>query len=92
MRNTTVNGPASNAQAIELELHISTESYLKDYQLAGAVVIATARDGRSVQFPARILRRFVTHAGVHGWFRIQFDASGSFGGIERLDDDAGLVR
>lgn len=47
-------------------------------------VAAIDEAGRSVRFPAEILRRHVGHDGVHGRFRIEFDAAGRFSSIERL--------
>ncbi|MDX5386021.1 MAG: DUF2835 domain-containing protein, partial [Marinobacter sp.] len=47
-------------------------------------VRTTARDGRSVRFPARILSRFFLKDGIQGSFRILFDDQGKFASIERL--------
>ncbi|NVK41984.1 MAG: DUF2835 domain-containing protein [Oceanospirillaceae bacterium] len=72
-------------QHIELELHIAPEEYLKYYRgAADPQVLATARDGRRVRFPARILQPFVLHDGVRGLFRIEFDAAGRFQRIVRV--------
>ncbi len=43
-----------------------------------------ATDGRSVQFPAQAIQRFVTEDGVHGRFRLEFDARNKFVGLERV--------
>lgn len=72
-------------QKIEVELNISRDEYLRYYRSAGALdVVVTARDGRRVRFPARILQPFVLHDGVRGRFRIHFDARGRFLKIERM--------
>lgn len=70
--------------SIELKLNISTDQYQKNYQSIGAIVHTHSVDGRSVQFPANILQRFVTHAGVIGHFKIEFDDSGKFLQILRV--------
>jgi len=47
-------------------------------------VICTAKDGRSVQFPANVLRQFLTHNGVYGEFEIFFSKDNRFSKIEKL--------
>lgn len=71
-------------QSIEVRLNISGEEYQKLYQGVVQQVAAIAVDGRRVQFPARILQRFVGHQGVHGRFVIYFDEAGKFSTIEHL--------
>lgn len=68
-----------------IDLTIGADEYLKQYQHASAVVATHSRDGRSVRFPANILRPFVTHTGIKGTFKIQFDDAGKFNGIEKVD-------
>lgn len=66
-------------QRIEVELDIGRDEYLHYYRGVGDIqVLATARDGRRVRFPARILQPFVLHDGVRGLFRIEFDQGGRF--------------
>ncbi|ARN76168.1 DUF2835 domain-containing protein [Oceanicoccus sagamiensis] len=67
-----------------VDISISADEFIKHYQFSGAVVSTHSRDGRSVRFPANILQRFITHTGVKGSFRIQFDHGGKFSGVERL--------
>ena len=45
---------------------------------------ATAVDGRTVSFPARVLRPFLTYQGIQGEFLIRFDKHHKFVGIEKL--------
>jgi len=47
-------------------------------------VQARSTDGRSIRFPANILRPFVTQAGIHGAFRIRYDDKGKLQGIDKL--------
>jgi hypothetical protein len=46
--------------------------------------VATAIDGRIVRFPAGILKGVVGHEGIHGTFKICFDAENKFDGITRV--------
>lgn len=70
--------------SIAVDLTITADEYLKHYQIGGAMVVTRSRDGRTVRFPANILQRFVTHSGVTGSFKIQFDPEGKFTAVERL--------
>ncbi|MCR8922888.1 DUF2835 domain-containing protein [Dasania sp. GY-MA-18] len=70
-------------QEIIVNLAISADEYLKNYQSPGINVSATSVDGRRVHFPANILQRFVTRNGVHGRFRIRFNEQGKYQAIER---------
>jgi hypothetical protein len=71
-------------RTVLIDIFISADEYIKQYQFSGAVVSTRSRDGRSVQFPANILQRFISHTGINGSFRIQFDDSGKFIQIEKL--------
>jgi len=71
-------------QQIIVDISISPDEWIKLYQGLATDVRTTARDGRSVRFPARILSRFFLKDGLQGSFRIVFDDSGKFTSIERL--------
>ena len=71
-------------QQIIVDISISPDEWIKLFQGVATDVRTTARDGRSVRFPARILSRFYLRDGVHGSFRILFDDAGRFTSIERL--------
>lgn len=70
---------------IVFALDITAEAYLRYYQGAARDVIARGRDGRTVRFPAGLLRRYVAHDGVHGEFRLRFDAKHKLVSLERLE-------
>ena len=55
---------------------------------AGSVdhVYARSVDGRRVLLPAQALRRVVTRDGVHGVYRLCYDATGRFESLQRLSD------
>lgn len=67
-----------------MDITISPEEWIKLYQGTATDVHTTARDGRSVRFPARILSRYYLRDGISGSFRITFDDSGKFSSVERL--------
>ncbi len=71
-------------QQIIVDVEISPDEWIKLYQGTATDVRTTARDGRSVRFPARILSRFYLKDGIRGSFRILFDDAGKFTSIERL--------
>ncbi|MEC7816580.1 MAG: DUF2835 domain-containing protein [Pseudomonadota bacterium] len=71
-------------QQIIVDINISPDEWIKLYQGVATDVHTTARDGRSVRFPARILSRFFLQDGIRGSFRIVFDQNGKFTSIERL--------
>lgn len=71
-------------QQIIVDISISPDEWIKLYQGVATDVRTTARDGRSVRFPARILSRFFLKDGIQGSFRILFDDKGKFASIERL--------
>ena len=67
-----------------IDLWITPEEYQRSY-LGVRTVIATARDGRRVQFPVDILRPYVTHEGVIGTFLLRVDQSYKLIEMERLN-------
>ncbi len=69
---------------VVLDVSLSADQYIRVYQSTARHVLARDMQGRSVQFPARALQRFVTRDGVHGRFKILFDEQGKLRGIERL--------
>ncbi|TGN41875.1 DUF2835 domain-containing protein [Marinobacter confluentis] len=71
-------------QQIIVDLLISPDEWIKIYEGTATDVHTTARDGRSVRFPARILSRFYLKDGIRGSFRILFDDQGKFVSVERL--------
>ena len=75
---------APDSSSLIVDINISADELLKLYSGSANQVRATARDGRSVRFPARILQSFVTRTGVQGSFLILFDQNNKFKKIERL--------
>lgn len=69
---------------IYVDISISQEEYLRWYQGSANLVHAQALDGRTVNFPANILQKFVTHSGIQGRFAIEFDGEKKFKSITRV--------
>ncbi len=70
-------------QRVRVRLNISPERFQAYYQGMVESVVATTTDGRTVQFPARVLRPFLTYQGVEGMFEITYDANLKFQRIQR---------
>jgi len=70
-------------QRVTVRLNISPERFQAYYQGVVDSVVATTHDGRTVKFPARVLRTFLTYQGVQGTFEITFDAKLKFQAIRR---------
>ena len=63
---------------ITVSLAITREQYLQYYQGSVSRVVATAVNGQRVQFPANILKPFVSHNGINGLFELSFDGDNKF--------------
>ncbi|SDX99057.1 Protein of unknown function [Allochromatium warmingii] len=64
-------------------LSIPRAEYLRYYQGAAARVVVRAQDGCTLSLPAINLRRFVSNAGVHGYFRAGIDENNRLVSLER---------
>ena len=69
---------------LEFTLHFTPDEVLRYYRGQARSVVATLDDGRTLQFPASALQKVVTENGVHGRFRLRFDANHKFLGLERV--------
>ena len=69
-----------------IDLVISREEYLRWYQGSARTVVAKARDGRNIRFPADALRPYITHLGVRGTFAVYFDENHKLVRIEKRAD------
>jgi hypothetical protein len=74
-------------QTVTVRLKISPERFQAYYQGVVEYVVARSIDGRLVQFPARVLRPFLSYQGIHGVFEITFDAMMKFHAIRRADPE-----
>lgn len=71
---------------IQFRLNISPEQYLAYYQGVAKRVVVKMADGRTMQFPANILRPFLLTNGVVGDFVIRFDQQHRLIDINRVAD------
>lgn len=71
-------------KTIIVNLAISADEFQRLYEGNVKTVFAHSIDGRSIRFPAGILRPFVLHSGVRGTFEIEFDEDNRFKAIKRL--------
>ena len=69
---------------LRVPLVIPSDEYKQYYSGTAKHVIAKAADGRNVQFPANVLRPFLTHMGIHGEFILVFDDNFKFIDIRRV--------
>jgi hypothetical protein len=67
-------------------LAIPPAEYLSYYQGAARNVVTKSVEGLVVQFPANVLRDYVTAEGVFGRFVLRVDANNKFHSLERLGD------
>ena len=81
-----MTGPGDNPNRARFALSIPGEVYMSYYEGAARAVVVKSFDGRSIQFPANILRRFVTRDGIQGVFEVEFDKDNKFVNIRRVDD------
>lgn len=69
-----------------LRLWIPPEQLQRYYSGAAQMVNARSLDGLRIQFPARVLRNFVTRDGISGLFELVCDDQHRFVDFLRLGD------
>jgi hypothetical protein len=70
--------------ALVIQLNISSDKVVGYYRGQIRSVVAHATNGQTVQFPASALQKHIMPDGVHGRFRIEFDANHKFVALERV--------
>lgn len=70
----------------EFHIDISSEQYLDYYRGTAKLVLVHLSDGRTVQFPASLLKKFVTSGGIHGRFVLTCDNDFANAELQRLED------
>lgn len=68
----------------EFQLHITPEQYLEYYRGRIRNVMVQCSTGKTVQFPAALLQRFVAHDGIHGSFALTCDEDYKNAQLHRL--------
>lgn len=69
----------------EFHLRISAEQYLDYYRGIVEQVFVHCTDGKTLQFPAHLLKKFVTTAGIHGDFVLTSDDNGKCTDLQRVN-------
>lgn len=69
---------------ILFSLSLTADEYLPYYRGTVKNVQVLSHDGRTLRFPANILRPFVAHDGIHGTFVLEYDQQNKFKGIRRV--------
>lgn len=73
-------------QRLHVVLNISPDKLLYYYEGEVNAVVAKTTDGRTIRFPANVLRSVVQKYGVHGTFELVFDEQNKFVSIRRIND------
>lgn len=68
----------------EFHLSLSSEEYLDYYRGTARSVVVHLSDGSSIQFPASLLKQFVTSGGINGDFVLTCDDSFKNAQLRRL--------
>ncbi|MBT8139837.1 MAG: DUF2835 domain-containing protein [Gammaproteobacteria bacterium] len=69
---------------IDVDIAISSAELMKLYRGSARQVVAEARDGRVVRFPALSLQPFISRDGVRGRFRLMINANNKLMHIDKL--------
>ena len=72
------------SNVIKFSINLSYERFLSVYQGHAKYVVARAYDGRNIQFPAEVLKPYLTKAGIYGNFAIHFDSQNKFKTLEKI--------
>ena len=81
-----MTGEDAKSSKVKFSLNIPQDVLLSYYEGTARAVVARSLDGRSIQFPANVLRQFVTSEGVRGIFEMEFDEYNKFVNMRRVDD------
>ena len=81
-----MTGPQGKARKVRFALNIPPDVLLSYYEGAARSVAAKTLDGRAIQFPANVLRQFVSGDGVRGIFEMAFDENNKFVSMRRVSD------
>lgn len=73
-------------QRLLVTLNILPQQLAHYYEGNVSTVVARATDGRTIRFPAHILRSVVQANGVHGIFELIVDENWKFISIKRVPD------
>ncbi len=72
------------SQSIPFSIELSYEKYTAFYKGYADSVVVRAFDGRKIQFPAEILKPYLTHNGINGHFVIHFDDQNKYKSLQKI--------
>lgn len=75
----------TNSDSVCFDLNVSPEKYLQYYKGEAQHVLTRTTDGRTIQFPASLLRTHVSSNGIHGKFKLTFDKYGCCQKLEKKE-------
>ncbi|SEN72508.1 DUF2835 domain-containing protein [Nitrosomonas marina] len=67
-------------------LSISPQQLIQYYEGHASTVVAKTKDGRTIRFPASVLRSLVQGNGVQGLFELVIDVNHKLVSIKRVDN------
>ncbi|AEF21824.1 MULTISPECIES: DUF2835 domain-containing protein [Pseudomonas] len=70
--------------SLVLDIALPADRVQAIYQGRANRIQALSRDGRRVSIPAHHFRTFLTHAGIHGSFELEFNDAGELLCLRRL--------
>jgi hypothetical protein len=68
----------------EFNINLSAQEYLQYYRGSVNKVVAQCIDGTTIQFPALLLKPFVTSGGIRGRFVLSCDENGKGSELKRV--------
>lgn len=74
-----------NNQRFQFTLRIPTDDYALYYEGAVKDVQVETYGGIILRFPASVLRKYLTHDGIHGSFEMEVDHNDKFVSIRNID-------
>jgi hypothetical protein len=76
--------------AMHISLDIGPDQFVEWYRGRVRSVVVKSLEGPVVEFPAKVLQRFVSPTGIQGTFLLSFDSQNRFLSIERVEPASGL--
>lgn len=68
----------------EFNLHLSADEYLQYYEGLAKAIQVRSLCGKTIQFPADKMRKFVLKDGLHGTFVMRLDSNNKFLSVKRI--------
>lgn len=72
-------------ETIQFSINLSYQKFRAVYEGSAQYVVTQAFDGRTIRFPADILKPYLTRDGIQGNFVIKFDKNKKFQSLDRVN-------